>query len=217
MKHPVEGRQAIERVLRWLGIASLDPSQWDQIDHLAVWLEEEAIVAGGLGPNESDRIWTRHLCDSLAFARGWIAAGPPPRLLDVGAGVGLPGIPLAILWPETHVTLLDRAGRRTDLARRAVRSLGLDNVDVRFGDGLSEPPHWEAAVFRAVFGPQRALEVGDALLHPTGTAVIGLRGDDTTGSFESTSIADRNTEVVEIPPTVLDGTVSLLIMGPREH
>jgi 16S rRNA G527 N7-methylase RsmG len=124
---------------------------------------------------------------------------------------------LAILWPKTHVTLLDRAGRRVDLAWRAVRWLGLENVDVRHGEALSEPPDWEGVVLRAVFPPERACEVVDAVLDPAGIAVIGLRGDTTPGAAAAISMSERTIRVVDLAPTVLDGRASLLIMGPREH
>lgn len=214
MKHLEVYRSAVERVLGWLGLASLHPTQWDELERYAVWLKGEAMVAGGIGPREADRIWTRHLADSLAFAYPWRKTGPPARLLDVGAGVGLPGIPLAVLWPDTNVTLLDRSIRRVDLARRAVRRVGLDNVSVRRGDASSESPEWEGAAFRAVFSQERACEVANAVLHPAGTAVIGLRGADTNRALGGTSMGERITRVVDVPPTVLDGTASLLIMGP---
>ncbi|HSW12376.1 MAG TPA: 16S rRNA (guanine(527)-N(7))-methyltransferase RsmG [Solimonas sp.] len=68
---------------------------------------------------------TRHLLDSLALlphVRG--------RLLDVGAGAGLPGIPLAIANPALDVTVLDSNGKKVRFMRHAVRTLGLPNVTV---------------------------------------------------------------------------------------
>ncbi len=217
MKHPEGDRDAVGRVLAWLGeLPDLTPVQWEQLEGLADWLRGEAVQAGGLGPREPGRIWTRHIADSLSFAGGW-PGSPPEQLLDVGAGVGLPGIPLAILWPGTQVTLLDRSGRRVDLARRAVRRLGIGNVDVRLGDALSETESWQSAVFRAIFPPEKAWEVAHAVLRPAGRAVIGLRGTRALRPLSEGSTPGRSRRIRAIPATVLDGTVSLLIMEPSEH
>ena len=211
MKHSEVDRAPVINVARWLGL-SLGNRQWSLLEEYAGWLREEALDAGGLGPHETKQIWDRHLADSLAFARGWKGRSPPSRLLDVGAGVGLPGIPLAILWPETNITLLDRSVRRCDLARRAARLLELSNLQVRQGDAWSEPREWEAAVFRAVLAPDRALAAADRLLLPDGTAVIGLRGN-----LELPAKPPRTTSLVLVPPTILDGRVGLLIMDACEQ
>lgn len=67
---------------------------------------------------------TKHLLDSavvLPFVAG-------ERLVDVGAGPGLPGLVLAILCPDVEVTLLDSNGKKVRFQRQAVMELGLDNV-----------------------------------------------------------------------------------------
>lgn len=69
---------------------------------------------------------THHVLDSLAIAR-WIKG---PRLLDVGTGAGLPGIPLALVFPHLHVALLDSNGKKIRFLREVKRALKLDNVEI---------------------------------------------------------------------------------------
>ncbi|MCL2783588.1 MAG: class I SAM-dependent methyltransferase, partial [Propionibacteriaceae bacterium] len=64
---------------------------------------------GLLGPREAERLWSRHILNSVAIA-SLIPEGA--SVLDVGSGAGLPGIPLALARPDLHVTLLDSLLRR---------------------------------------------------------------------------------------------------------
>ncbi|HET9680145.1 MAG TPA: 16S rRNA (guanine(527)-N(7))-methyltransferase RsmG, partial [Gammaproteobacteria bacterium] len=65
----------------------------------------------------------RHILDSLSVAP-WLQGS---NVLDVGTGAGLPGIPLALLYPERQFTLLDTNGKKTRFVAQAVASLGLKN------------------------------------------------------------------------------------------
>lgn len=75
---------------------------------------------------EIDDMVAAHLLDSLAI-RPWLAG---ERILDVGSGAGLPGIPLAIIEPHRSFVLLDSAGKRCRFLTQAVVELGLANVRV---------------------------------------------------------------------------------------
>ena len=68
----------------------------------------------------------RHLTDSLSIAP-YIEVD---RLIDVGTGPGLPGIPLAILYPEKHFHLLDSNGKKTRFLQQSKLELGLGNIEV---------------------------------------------------------------------------------------
>lgn len=152
--------------------ADLASGQKDLLRTYAQWLIDEAIPAGGLGPREGDRVWGRHIGDSIGFAAGY--DNTPGEVLDVGTGVGLPGIPLAILWPDTFVTLLDRGGRRIRLLYRVVRRLGLTNVRVAQGDVFAVADEWESVVFRGSVTAMEAVGLSARLLALPGTAVLGL-------------------------------------------
>lgn len=75
---------------------------------------------------------TKHLLDSLALlpVLKTVPGYPDARLLDVGAGAGLPGIVLAIAEPRLRVTVLDSNGKKARFMRHAQRTLQLGNVEV---------------------------------------------------------------------------------------
>ncbi len=203
------------RAAEWAGYP-LDDVQLAGLEAYGEWLIDEAIPAGGLGPREGDRLWSRHIGDSLTFAAGW-RENPPLELLDVGSGVGLPGLPLAILWPDTVVTLLDRGGRRTRLLHRAVRILALSNVVVEQADVFVVGDEWEAMTFRGAVKAPEAVGLSARILPSGGTAVLGLsrrtEPPDTTRDLEGIAAAmQMSTERVGVPPDILDGPAWLLIM-----
>ena len=79
-------------------------------------------------------------------------ANRPFRVLDLGSGAGLPGIPLAIALPELRFVLLDGNGKKARFCRHAVTALGLPNVEVveERADRYAPPAPFDAAVVRAV-------------------------------------------------------------------
>lgn len=94
----------------------------------------EMLAAGGverglLGPREVERLWDRHILNSAAVGE---LIPPGARVLDIGSGAGLPGIPLAITRPDLSVALVEPMLRRTDFLLEVVAGLGLD-VTVRRG------------------------------------------------------------------------------------
>jgi len=189
------------RCCEWAG-TGITPAQEHLLARYRDWLLTEAVAAGGIGPNESDRIDNRHIGDSLVFAGGFVAQ--PAVVLDVGSGVGLPGIPLAVVMPETRFHLLDRSGRRVDLMNRAVRMLELPNVEVVHADVADWEDEVDGIVSRGSLSPEQALTSFKRLLKPGGIAVVG-------GSWASKPDVD-GFDPLEVPAPVLDQKVWLLIM-----
>ncbi len=185
---------------------SLSPAQSDVLLAYRDWLAEEAIPAGALGPAERDRLDDRHIADSLLFLHGWSPDGDPETIWDLGSGAGLPGIPLAIVLSDTSLRLVERSRKRCVLLRRAVRVLGLDNVEVEETDVEAVTGTTPMMVSRASLGPNRLSPLVRDHLAPGGVAVTG-------GSWVSRPTeVPPGWEVKEIPPDSLDRSVWLLIM-----
>ena len=83
---------------------------------------------GLIGPREVDRIWDRHMLNCAAVAE---LIEPGARVVDVGSGAGLPGLPVAIARPDLDVTLVEPMLRRTEFLGEAVAALGLAATVVR--------------------------------------------------------------------------------------
>lgn len=105
---------------------SLSPGQCagllSYVQLLAKWNQVYNLTA----VRDSKEMITRHLLDSLAvipYIKG-------PRVLDVGTGAGLPGIPLAIALPEVEFVLLDSVAKKTRFIFQAASEIGLKNVEV---------------------------------------------------------------------------------------
>lgn len=104
---------------------------------------------------DSEGIRIKHFLDSFSCVLAW-GDRPPVRLIDVGTGAGFPGIPLKILYPSMHLTLLESVGKKAAFCRHAVEVLKLEEVEVITGraeelgqlPGQRETYDW--AVARAV-------------------------------------------------------------------
>jgi len=101
-----------QRVGRWLDYLAL-LERWNRTYNLTAIRDPAEML-------------TRHLLDSLAMAPHWAET----EIADMGAGAGLPGLPLAILHPERRVVLIESNGKKARFLREVQRSLKLDAVEV---------------------------------------------------------------------------------------
>jgi 16S rRNA (guanine527-N7)-methyltransferase len=76
-----------------------------------------------------DEAWIKHIFDSLTLLP-LIASAEARTVIDVGSGGGLPGVPLAIVLPDVHFTLLEATGKKATFLRETVAALELTNVEV---------------------------------------------------------------------------------------
>ena len=114
-----------------LGVA-LSAGQANQLSNYAELLMRWNAVYNLTAIEEPTDVLTHHLLDSLAIVTHVLrrAGGKPAKVLDVGSGGGLPGIPLAVAAPSLSVTLLEKVGKKAAFLRQAKVELGLGNVEV---------------------------------------------------------------------------------------
>jgi 16S rRNA (guanine527-N7)-methyltransferase len=137
----------------------------------------------------------------------------PDSILDVGSGVGLPGIPLAIAFPDVEVVLLDRSGRRSLLLRRVTRILGLENTQVLESDVERVDRRFPGMTFRASLPPPTAMAAARRLLEVGGRAVLGLSrslAPDEAALQVEADAAGLLAQVVAVPTRILDSPAWLL-------
>lgn len=108
----------------------------------------------------------KHLFDSLVIAP--FIHGQ--RILDVGTGAGLPGIPLAITYPQKEFVLMDSNGKKTSFLIQAKQTLGLDNVQIVHSrvEAYSQTSGFDSIVSRAFASIIDMLKLTQHLLAPNG-------------------------------------------------
>jgi 16S rRNA (guanine527-N7)-methyltransferase len=142
------------------------------VDHLA----GSGVERGLIGPRETPRLWERHVLNCAVVAE---VVPDGARVVDVGSGAGLPGIPLALARPDLSVVLVEPLARRVDWLREVVEDLGLP---VEIERGRAEEPsvraRWEGAdvvTARAVAPLARLAGWALPLARPGG-ALVALKG-----------------------------------------
>lgn len=89
----------------------------------AEWNEKINVISR----KDIENVYEKHILHSLGIAKV-LQFAPGTHVLDVGTGGGLPGIPLAILFPDTEFTLIDSIGKKITVVRGIAEELGLKNV-----------------------------------------------------------------------------------------
>ena len=119
--------EELQQGARELGVDLSEQQQAQLLAYLALlikWNKAYNLTA----VRDPDEMVSRHLLDSLSVVPFVAEAGD--NWLDVGSGGGMPGIPLAILFPERRFTLLDSNGKKTRFLTQVKLELKLANLDV---------------------------------------------------------------------------------------
>lgn len=106
-------------------LTEVQQQQIDKLDELyRSWNEKINVISR----KDMDNLYTNHVLHSLSIAK--IAEfAPGTVVMDVGCGGGFPGIPLAILFPETQFKLVDSIGKKITVVKNIAEELGLKNVE----------------------------------------------------------------------------------------
>lgn len=96
-----------------------------------------------------DNLYEHHVLHSLAIAQA-IRFKPGSAVLDFGTGGGFPGIPLAIMFPDTHFTMIDGTGKKIKVVEEVAKAIGLKNCTPKHIRGEEEKGKYDFIVSRAV-------------------------------------------------------------------
>lgn len=128
---------------------SLSPLQKERFTALDALYRDWNAKINVISRKDMDNFYLHHVLHSLAIGRAvQFAAGE--RVLDIGTGGGFPGIPLAILFPDTKFVLCDSIGKKIKVASAVAQSLSLGNVECVNCRVEALPGTFDAAVTRAV-------------------------------------------------------------------
>jgi 16S rRNA (guanine527-N7)-methyltransferase len=142
-------KQEIQQGVEQLGLDAMCPEP--TLEYLSCYLQllQRWNKAYNLtAVRDPQQMVVRHILDSLAIAN---YLGDDERLIDVGTGAGLPGIPLALLYPEREFHLLDSNGKKTRFLFQVKTELGLNNVTVLHSRAQSHQdiPGYDCVISRA--------------------------------------------------------------------
>jgi len=185
------------------GLAALPLEASDeQIDALTALAE--MVASWGRRMNLSGHRGAERVAQHLVLDAAALLVQAPDfeSLADLGSGAGFPGLPVAILRPQTRVTLVESRQRRHHFQRAVRRELGLANAEPLLGRAelLAPRPH-AAAVAQAMARPSRALAWMLPWVEPGGWLLLPGGAEPPTGFSEAPGCCFQALRRYEVPGT----------------
>lgn len=146
-----------------------------------------------------DNLYLHHVLHSLAIAKA-VSFRPGTRILDFGTGGGFPGIPLAILFPETQFKMIDGTGKKIRVVNEVATAIGLENVEAVHLRGEEGKGKYDFVVSRAVMPLPDLMKivkknVGKEQRNSLPNGVICLKGGNVEGEMRPFKKIAEATEI----------------------
>lgn len=178
----------------------LNERQVDRIAQLSSLYTEWNEKVNVISRKDIDNLYLRHVLHSMSIAKV-INFLPGSRILDLGTGGGFPGIPLAILYPETEFVLIDGTAKKIKVVQAVIDALELKNVTAKQLRAEEDKSKYDFVVTRAVAKLDKLIAWSFRLLskkhiHPIPNGIIALKG----GNIKAEIKALSNKEYIELYP-----------------
>jgi 16S rRNA (guanine527-N7)-methyltransferase len=200
----------LERGLAQLGLVLAREARIKLLDYLTL-IEKWNQVYNLTAIRDAEKMISVHLLDCLAVAPHIGGA----RVLDVGSGAGLPGIPLAIARPELQVTLLESSQKKAAFLKQAVAELQLKNASVVCERVETWRPaeKFDCIIARALGELAEFVALAKHLLAPTGV-FAAMKGVHPLGEIERLPPGFRVKQVLPLSVPGLDAERCLVLLEP---
>ena len=176
----------MEIILKYF--TSLTDTQIEQFSKLQELYQDWNLKINVVSRKDIDELYLRHVLHSLGIAKV-MDFQPNAKVMDVGTGGGFPGIPLAILFPETHFHLVDSIGKKIKVVNEVSEGLGLTNVKTTHGRVEDVKDTYDFIVSRAVAQMETFVrwtkgKISKKQQHKLKNGILYLKGGDLTEELQ---------------------------------